>query len=189
MPTPGERKALLFLGAVIVLGAGARGAAVLHSDAPPDAAARRALNAQIDAVDSARHRVAASKKGGKKGRGRRTKAAESSAQIEPAGAPPRDEPIVPAIIDIDVATAAEIETLRGIGPALAARIVADRDSLGPFGSTDELQRVRGIGIRLAKKIAPQVTFSLLPRHSRTSNDGTSAPPRRRRESRRGDSRN
>lgn len=188
MPTPGERKALLFLGAVIVLGAGARGAAVLHSDAPPDAAARRALNAQIEAVDSARHRVAARKKGSRKGRGRRTKAAEPPAPIEAAGAPPR-EPVVPAIIDIDIATAAEIETLRGIGPALAARIVADRDSLGPFGSTDELQRVRGIGLRLAKKIAPQVTFSLLPRHSRTTNDGTSAPPRRRRESRRGDSNN
>ncbi|MDP9178575.1 MAG: hypothetical protein M3O61_12915, partial [Gemmatimonadota bacterium] len=66
MPTPGERKALLFLGAVVVLGAGARGAAVLHGDAPPDAAARRALDAQIEAVDSARQRVASKKKSRKK---------------------------------------------------------------------------------------------------------------------------
>jgi hypothetical protein len=49
--------------------------------------------------------------------------------------------------------------------------------------------VRGIGARLAKKIAPQVTFSLLPRHSRTANDGTSAPPRSRRKSRRGEPKN
>ena len=97
-----------------------------------------------------------------------------------------DEPVIRAIIDIDIASAAEIETLRGVGPALAARIVADRASLGPFGSTDELQRVRGIGAKLANKIAPQVTFSLLPRHSRTANDGTSARPRSRRKSRRGE---
>jgi competence protein ComEA len=94
---------------------------------------------------------------------------------------------VPSIIDMDIATAEEIETLRGIGPALAKRIVADRDSLGPFGSIDELTRVKGIGKRLAAKIAPQVTFSLLPRHSGTENDGTSASPRSRRKSRRGES--
>ncbi len=189
MPTPGERKALLFLGAVIVLGAGARGAAVLRSDNPPDAAARRALDAQIEAVDSARQRVASKKKSKKKSKGRRTKAAKSSASVEAGAAPAADEPVIPAIIDLDLASAAEIETLRWVGPALAARIVADRDSLGPFGSTDELQRVRGIGARLAKKIAPQVTFSLLPRLSRTANDGTSAPPRSRRKSRRGESKN
>jgi competence ComEA-like helix-hairpin-helix protein len=187
MPTPGERKALLFLGAIVVLGAGARGAQVLHSDAPPDAAARRALDAQIEAVDSARHRVASKKKSKRNGRGRRAPAAEAS--IDPAAAAPPAEPTIPAIIDIDIATAAEIETLRGVGPTLAARIVADRDSLGPFGSTDELQRVRGIGARLAKKLAPQVTFSLLPRHPRTASDGTSAPPRSRRKSRRGESHN
>ncbi len=189
MPTPGERKALLFLGAVVVLGAGARGAAVLRSDKPPDAAARRALDAQIEAVDSARQHIASRKKGRKKGKGRRTKATESSGAAGATAPTIPDEPVVPAIIDIDIASAAEIETLRGVGPVLAARIVADRDSLGPFGSTDELQRVRGIGVRLAKKIAPQVTFSLLPRHPRTANDGTSAPRRSRRKSRRGEPKN
>jgi len=178
MPTPGERKALLFLGAVVVLGAGARGVAVLHSQAPVDAAARRALDAQIEAVDSVRHRGKAKKK---KGKGRRG----AIHLVEPRASA---EPVIPTIIDLDIATAAEIETLRGVGPGLAARIVSDRDSLGPFGSTDELQRVRGIGARLAAKIAPQVTFSLLPRHPRAS-DGTSAPPRGRRKSRRGDSHN
>lgn len=189
MPTPGERKALLFLGAVVVLGAGARGAAVLHSDKPPDAAARRALDAQIEAVDSARQHIASRKKGRKKGKGRRTKATESSGAARATAPTIPDEPIVSAIIDIDVASATELETLRGVGPTLAARIVADRDSLGPFGSTDELQRVRGIGVRLAKKLAPQVTFSLLPRHSRTASDGASAPPRGRRKPRRGESQN
>jgi competence protein ComEA len=189
MPTPGERKALLFLGAVVVLGAGARGAAVIRSDRPSDAAARRALDAQIQAVDSARQQVANKKKVRKKGGGRRSKAAQSSGSAAPGRQAIPDEPVIPAIIDIDIASAAEIETLRGVGPALAARIVADRDSLGPFGSSDELQRVRGIGPALAKRIAPQATFSLFPRHSRSTNDKTSVPPRSRRKSRRGELKN
>jgi competence protein ComEA len=176
MPTPGERKALLFLSTVILLGAGARGVAVLNSQSPVNAAARRALDAQIQAVDSVRQRVRTQKGN----RPRKKSSAVHIIETEAAAA-------APAIIDMDIATAAEIETLRGIGPALAKRIVADRDSLGPFGSTAELQRVRGIGKRMAERIAPQVTFSLLPRHPRTNSDGTSAPPGSRRKSRRGDS--
>jgi competence protein ComEA len=182
MPTPGERKALLFLSGVILLGAAARGVAVLHSQSPVNAAARRALDAQIQAVDSVRQRATHGKAKGKRAR----KKSGAVHLITPESA---DAPAAPAIIDIDIASAAQIETLRGIGPALAERIVADRDSLGPFGSVDELQRVRGIGRRLAARIAPQVTFSLLPRHSHTENDVTSAPPRSRRKSRRGEPHN
>lgn len=212
MPTPGERKALFFLGLVGVLGVGARGAAVLRSRAPADALARRALDAQIEAVDSARQRVTGRKAKGKKRGGRRSNSARDSDQGEgrladpssrrrpadPLPSTPREQPsarvrriadpllIVPAIIDLDIATASEIETLRGIGPSLAARIAADRDSLGPFGSLDEVQRVRGIGPKLAAMIAPQVTFSLLPRHPHTVNESTATPRRRRRKSGRGE---
>ncbi|SRR6266542_1448269 len=165
MPTRGERKALLFLASVAVLGAGVRAASALHSDVPDDAAARRALTAQIALVDSARAHP--------KKKGRRAKRPSPSTDSALAAAPP-------AIIDIDIASAKEIETLRWIGPKLAERIVSDRDSLGPFGSIDELQRVRGIGKKLAARIAPQVTFSLLPRPSGTTNGGSSSPHRRRR---------
>jgi competence protein ComEA len=187
MPTPGERKALLFLGTLVALGAAARGVAALHSSAPVDAVARNALETQIQAVDSVRHGTSARRGKGRKKPGYGAEHIRSPEFDPPPGA---NRPAsIPAIIDLDVASAAEIETLRGVGPALAARIVADRDSLGPFGSTDELQRVRGIGARLAARIAPQVTFSLLPRLPRTANDGTSAPPRGRRKSRRGESHN
>jgi competence protein ComEA len=180
MPTPGERKALLFLSGVILLGAAARGVAVLHSQSPENAAARQALDAQIQAVDSVRQNAT-------HGKGKRARKRGGAVHlITPESV---DAPATPAIVDIDIASAAQIETLRGIGPALAERIVADRDSLGPFGSVDELQRVRGIGRRLAARIAPQVTFSLLPRHPHTENDGTSAPPRSRRKSRRGEPHN
>jgi competence protein ComEA len=64
---------------------------------------------------------------------------------------------------VDRATAEELESLPRIGPALARRIIADRDSLGPFGSLDALQRVKGIGPGVAKQLAPRVTFSGVPR--------------------------
>lgn len=64
---------------------------------------------------------------------------------------------------MDTASVELIETLNGIGPALAGRIVADRDSAGPFGSLEGLRRVKGIGPALSAKLAPQVTFSRLPR--------------------------
>ena len=62
-------------------------------------------------------------------------------------------------VDLDMASAAEIETLPRIGPALAQRIVADRDAAGPFGSLEGLRRVRGIGAATASLLAPLVTFS------------------------------
>jgi competence ComEA-like helix-hairpin-helix protein len=46
-------------------------------------------------------------------------------------------------IDVNHATVAELASLEGVGPALAARIVAAR----PFATVDEVARVRGIGQR------------------------------------------
>lgn len=48
-------------------------------------------------------------------------------------------------IDVNTAGEAELETLPGIGPTLAAAIVAERERNGPFRSVDDLERVRGIG--------------------------------------------
>jgi hypothetical protein len=62
-------------------------------------------------------------------------------------------------IDLDLATEAEIEALPRIGPALAHRIVANRDSAGPFGGLEALRRVRGVGAATLKLLAPLVTFS------------------------------
>ena len=62
-------------------------------------------------------------------------------------------------VDLDVAPAAEIERLPRIGPALAARIVASRESLGPFKSLEGLGRVRGVGPAMLRQLGPLVTFS------------------------------
>jgi competence protein ComEA len=48
-------------------------------------------------------------------------------------------------LDLNRATAAELDGLPGVGPATAAAIIAHRDQNGPFGSVDDLLKVRGIG--------------------------------------------
>jgi competence ComEA-like helix-hairpin-helix protein len=47
-------------------------------------------------------------------------------------------------ININTASAKELETLPGIGEALAERIVAHRKNYGPFRRTEHLMMVRGI---------------------------------------------
>lgn len=48
-------------------------------------------------------------------------------------------------IDVNRATAEQLDALPGVGPATAAAIVAERERNGPFGSVDDLERVPGIG--------------------------------------------
>ncbi|EGQ73813.1 DNA topoisomerase TopA [Actinomyces sp. oral taxon 448 str. F0400] len=48
-------------------------------------------------------------------------------------------------INVNTATASELEALPGIGPALAERIVSHREANGPFKSLDDLTDVPGIG--------------------------------------------
>ena len=148
MPTPAERKALVFLSSVIVLGGVTRLYRSTRPADPVDSASGKALSHQISAVDSA---ISAKHSGGKGKKGRTRKRANP------------DPPPAPAVMDLDVAAADQIETLRGIGPGLAARITADRDSFGAFGSLEGLQRVRGVGPALAEKLAGHVTFSGVPR--------------------------
>jgi len=61
-------------------------------------------------------------------------------------------------IDINTASAAELDELPGIGPALAERIVALRSERGPFRSVDELELVEGISERTVEQLRPLVTL-------------------------------
>ena len=63
-----------------------------------------------------------------------------------------------ATIDVNRADAASLETLPGIGPALAARIVNFREVNGTFASTDELLDVAGMTQSKVDELAPYVTF-------------------------------
>lgn len=63
-------------------------------------------------------------------------------------------PLLPSRLDVNRATAEELERLPGIGPALAARIIADRSSRGPFASPEAILRVPGIGARTLARLRP-----------------------------------
>ena len=101
----------------------------------------------------------------------RPDAAPGEVQLLSAGAPGsprahRDSSVASARplgpgerIDLDRAGAAEIARLPRVGLTLARAIVVDRDSRGPFGSLEALDRVPGIGPGLLAAIGANVTFS------------------------------
>jgi len=60
-------------------------------------------------------------------------------------------------VNINTADAAALETLAGVGPALASRIIAWREQNGPFRSVDELTAVSGIGPKTLDGMRDQVT--------------------------------
>lgn len=72
------------------------------------------------------------------------------AQTEDFG--PRAVVLDPAAININVATAAEIERVPSIGGVLAARIVEFRESYGRFRRPEHLMLVQGIGDARFRKI-------------------------------------
>lgn len=64
---------------------------------------------------------------------------------------------VATLVNINTATAAELEMLPHIGPAMAQRIIAYRETNGPFQRIEDLQKVEGIGETRYKDLAPLVT--------------------------------
>jgi DNA uptake protein ComE-like DNA-binding protein len=186
MPTPAERKALLFLASIIVLGASVRVVRAARGGGATDAANSQALARQIAAVDSARGPDARSRRPPRSSgrpvdrritqrRARARSPADSGARSDSAerwvreplsvvagesnavGADRRGGPA--AIVDLDIASESEIESLPRIGGVLARRIVSDRSANGPFGSLEGFQRVRGVGPGLVALLQGRVTFS------------------------------
>lgn len=177
MPTTAERNALLFLAAVALVGGGVRtmsttrftrelgaGERLTHGTSGADLGAR-ALAAQIDAIDSARA-ARATKKPARKPRTGRSKttpepASPSHSSFSDEMPTPNTGKVSsrpPPVVDVNRATAAELEKLPRVGPALARRIVAWRETHGRFQSIEDLRHVRGIGPATAALLAPSVTF-------------------------------
>jgi competence protein ComEA len=73
--------------------------------------------------------------------------------VVPAAADPR------ARININTATAEELEALPGIGEVIASRIIEYREQNGPFRSVDDLIHVQGISSRAIEEFRDQVTTS------------------------------
>jgi|Deesub1362B_J571_1020462.scaffolds.fasta_scaffold09378_1 competence protein ComEA len=61
-------------------------------------------------------------------------------------------------VNVNRASASELEKLPGIGPKLAARVVEYRKKYGPFRNIQDLVRVKGIGPKLAKRLRPYLRF-------------------------------
>lgn len=70
---------------------------------------------------------------------------------------PSDPLLVGLPIDIDRADAHALEAIPGIGAVTAARIVADREANGPFGTVEALGRVSGVGPATVERMRPFVT--------------------------------
>ena len=60
-------------------------------------------------------------------------------------------------IDINSASASELEGFPGVGKKTAERIIEYRDANGPFASCDDLTKVKGIGKKTLEKIKPTCT--------------------------------
>jgi comEA protein len=70
-------------------------------------------------------------------------------QVKPAKPPA-------AAIDINKATANDLQKLPGIGPSLAKQIVAYRSKHGPYRRVEDLMVIKGIGYKKWKEIRPYI---------------------------------
>lgn len=61
------------------------------------------------------------------------------------------------LVNVNTAGREELETLNGIGPSLAQRIIDHREANGPFRSVDELLEVSGIGEAALAKFRGRAT--------------------------------
>ncbi len=68
------------------------------------------------------------------------------------------KPASTAVVNLNTASAAELEGLPGIGAKTAARIVEYRQKNGPFKKIEELMNVRGVGEKNFLKLKPQITI-------------------------------
>jgi competence protein ComEA len=170
VPTSSERKALWFLAVVALSGGSVRMWRASRPNAEPEAVA--ALDRQLGRVDSVRENP----------RPRRGTSKAAKPRARDGAAPAVSGAAGP--IDLDRADSAAIESLPGIGPALAARIIANRDSAGPFGSIEALCDVRGIGPAMAGKLRSLVTFTG-PRRPLSDACGTASARARKTSSARG----
>src|SRR5206468_1538088 len=131
MPTPAEKKALLFLASVALLGASVRALRAIGTIERRPPSDSRALEAQLSAVDSARRvKQAKGPRGKARGRHRLPPDTLSGSDViaerrSPNGKPHAALPL--SRIDVDLATASQLDVLPGVGPALARRIVVDRE--------------------------------------------------------------
>jgi competence ComEA-like helix-hairpin-helix protein len=138
-----ERRALALIAALLVLASGARWLErpqPLLADVP-------ALD--VGTLEEASRAAKPAAGGSRAGQTRRAPGIGTTAQSPATATSLR--------IDPNTATAVELERLPGVGPALAARIIEERER-SPFRSVEDLTRVHGIGAALAKRVGDHVSL-------------------------------
>src|SRR3954470_23187984 len=83
-------------------------------------------------------------------------ASPAAAQAKPA-AHATAKPVTTAIVNINTASATDLDALPGIGAKTAALIVEYRQKNGPFKKIEALMNVRGIGEKNFLKLKPQLS--------------------------------
>ena len=68
-------------------------------------------------------------------------------------------PARPRVVNVNVATEAELVSLPGVGPTIASRIVAYREQQGPYESVADLTAVRGLGPKSVALLGSLVTVA------------------------------
>jgi len=81
---------------------------------------------------------------------------------QPEQKPPEASPDPVEPLNINFATQSELESLPGIGPVIALRIIEYRQEYGPFEKIDEIKAVEGIGEAKFDQIKDYITISLTP---------------------------
>jgi len=89
-------------------------------------------------------------------------AAPHATAAQTAGPAAKASPAASAIVNLNTASASDLETLPGIGAKTAARIVEYRQKNGPFKKVEELMNVRGIGEKNFLKLKPQLSVAGKP---------------------------
>lgn len=86
----------------------------------------------------------------------------SAAAARPADSAPQDRKVVTAAtapVDLNAATAADLQKLPGVGPAMAERILEYRQKNGGFKKIEELMNIRGIGEKNFLKLKALITVA------------------------------
>jgi len=87
-----------------------------------------------------------------------------SSRFQPPDAPAKARRVAsrssgaPRAVSLNRANAQELQSLPGVGPAMAARILQVRSRLGRFGSLEELREVPGIGAKRLAKLRPRLVL-------------------------------
>jgi competence protein ComEA len=82
-------------------------------------------------------------------------------------------------VDVNRATVDQLQIIKGIGSRMAANIIAERTSGGPFASLDEVaDRVRGIGAKSIIRLRAGGLKVVAPVRGGASSTGTAMAPRR-----------